>query len=284
MARRRVHERGARCPRLALRGVPHTQPPRARQTARRGCGSSRSVSRARAARCSRPSSGGRSVPRFGCGRPAHRPRPAVACARVATAGCRSRAAASPARGGSRSPPRWASPSARGSSATSTAPAPRAPIVARRVDASCRWRSDPADCADAHVIDATAAIAPRRSDIVGGPKHVTTGDAQESRSAHRPHPVRRGQCDRLSGQDMDRGPTSHDTHSVRVNAIAGEQLTRMMHKSRGKGLARPMNAGFFGPIRPCASSSQRVTMMHTLDRRLSRRCSRREGLCVRSTSR
>ena len=44
---------------------------------------------------------------------------------------------------------------------------RAPIVARRVDASCRWRSDPADCADAHVIDATAAIAPRRSDIVGG---------------------------------------------------------------------------------------------------------------------
>ena len=62
------------------------------------------------------------------------------------------------------------------------------------------------------------------------------------------------------------------------------FTRMMHKSRGKGLARPMNAGFFGPIRPCASSSQRVTMMHTLDRRLSRRCSRREGLCVRSTSR
>ena len=41
----------------------------------------------------------------------------------------------------------------------------APIVERRVDALCRWRADPADCAVEHGIASTQAIAPRRGDIV-----------------------------------------------------------------------------------------------------------------------
>ena len=46
----------------------------------------------------------------------------------------------------------------------------------------------------------------------------------------------------------------------------------------------MNKGLSGPIGRCASSSQRVTMTHTPQGRLSRRCAHRKGLCIRSTSR
>ena len=61
-------------------------------------------------------------------------------------------------------------------------------------------------------------------------------------------------------------------------------TRMLHKSLVKGLVRPRNTGLFGPIDTCASSSQRVAMTHAPERRLSRRCLHREGLCIRSTCR
>ena len=43
----------------------------------------------------------------------------------------------------------------------------APVVARRVDAHCRWRADPADCADARTPDSPASRAPRRRAVVRG---------------------------------------------------------------------------------------------------------------------
>ena len=43
----------------------------------------------------------------------------------------------------------------------------APVVARRVDALCRWRADPADCADARTPDAPAALSLRRAAVVRG---------------------------------------------------------------------------------------------------------------------
>ena len=86
-------------------------------------------------------------------------------------------------------------------------------------------------------------------------------------------------------------SNFDTHAAgadRVNLAAKadlyEALTRMLHKSLARVLACPLDAGLFGPFGTCASSSQRVKVTRTSDRRHSRCRTHREGLCMRSTSR
>ena len=59
---------------------------------------------------------------------------------------------------------------------------------------------------------------------------------------------------------------------------------MLHKSLARLLFRPLDTGLFGPFGACASSSRRVKVTHTPDRRHSRCRPHREGLCIRSPNR
>ena len=87
---------------------------------------------------------------------------------------------------------------------------------------------------------------------------------------------------LTGVDMTQ--LGMDAGALAYSQEFEEEADPNVAKSIEKGFARPTNTRLFGPIGTCASSSQRVTMTHMPDGRLSRRCAYREGLCIRRTNR
>ena len=64
----------------------------------------------------------------------------------------------------------------------------------------------------------------------------------------------------------------------------EDYTRMLHKSLGSVLSRPLDTRLFGPFGACASSSQQVKITRTWNRCHSRCRAHRQKLCMRSTNR
>ena len=139
---------GTALPPLCVRSVRPGPAPRARGTARRGCGSSRGSSPSPARPSWPRSASGRSPRRCACGRFGPRSRRRRRFARGAIGGCRRCEMRLSARGGPRSSPtRWRA-SSRGSARRSTGgicPAGGSPL--RRVSAFERWREDPADLAE-----------------------------------------------------------------------------------------------------------------------------------------
>ena len=81
-----------------------------------------------------------------------------------------------------------------------------------------------------------------------------------------------------------GPGRERSAYFRAMPVFDPQFTRMLHKSLTRVFSRPLDAGLFGPFAACESSSQRVKVTRTPDRRHSRCRAHREGLFMRSTSR
>ena len=137
----------------------------------------------------------------------------------------------------------------------------------------------------HHLHQLVAHAPRR--VVGDPQMAVQLHRRDAflvlgHEVDGLKPHRQGQ---LGGvEDGAGGNRGLAVAAIALLELAAVELTRMLHKSLAKGLAHPMNTGLSGPIGRCASSSLRVTMTHTPQGRLSRRCAHREGLCIRSTGR